>query len=70
MARRTHSVVQAVGRVSYIDTPLDVVPPNASPPHTPPAAPPVALPVEEPASSPLLVSLFGLANAAPHNPDE
>ncbi|KAG8775027.1 hypothetical protein FRC12_001701 [Ceratobasidium sp. 428] len=70
MARRTLPVVQAAGRVFYVDVPPGVAPPNALPQDTPPAAPPVVLPDEEPAPSPLLASLFGLADAAPHNPDE
>ncbi|KAG8723736.1 hypothetical protein FRC09_002005 [Ceratobasidium sp. 395] len=65
MARRSLPVTQAAGHESHVDMPLDVVPPNASPPHTPPAAPPVALPVEEPASSSLLGALFGLNTHGP-----
>ncbi|KAG8723725.1 hypothetical protein FRC12_017607 [Ceratobasidium sp. 428] len=70
MARRTLSVAQAAGRVSYVHAPPNVTPPNAPPQGTPPAAAPFALPDEEPAPSPLLASLLGLAGAAPHNPDE
>ncbi|KAG8743995.1 hypothetical protein FRC12_014916 [Ceratobasidium sp. 428] len=69
MARCTLSVAQVAGRVPYIDTPPDVVPPNAPLQHTPPAAPPVALPDEEPAP-PLLASLFGLADVVSHSLDE
>ncbi|KAG8751792.1 hypothetical protein FRC12_012260 [Ceratobasidium sp. 428] len=70
MARRTLSVARAAGRVSYIHVPPNVVPPNALPQRTPPAAPPVVLPGEEPAPPPLLASLFGLARAVAHGPDE
>ncbi|KAG8706823.1 hypothetical protein FRC09_002181 [Ceratobasidium sp. 395] len=70
MARRTLSVAQAAGRVSYIHVPPDAVPPNAILQDTPPAAPPVALPDEEPVTPPLLASLFGLAGAVAHDLDE
>ncbi|KAG8706969.1 hypothetical protein FRC09_002093 [Ceratobasidium sp. 395] len=70
MARRTLSVTQAAGCLSHVDAPPNVTPPNAPPQDTLPAAPPFALPGEEPAPSPLLASLFGLANAISHTPDE
>ncbi|KAG8789928.1 hypothetical protein FRC12_013157 [Ceratobasidium sp. 428] len=70
MARRTLSVAQAAGRVSYVDAPPDVTPSHAPAQGTPPAVAPFALPDGEPAPSPLLASLFGLAGATPHNPDE
>ncbi|KAG8723735.1 hypothetical protein FRC09_002004 [Ceratobasidium sp. 395] len=60
MARRTPSVVQAVGPVAQPNVlPDAAVPPNVPAQHTSPGASPVANPAEEPVLSPLHVSLFG-----------